>query len=167
MSPETLWDQLKRAILQISEEVLGFTTYKNKDWFDENNQEIQKLLAKKRSSTKPNWLSYDVLRGGLPSVSFAASSSASFESSKRSGRPISQRELNLGDYWGFYKALKAVYGPTHHVQSLLCSADGQVLFTEKASILSRWSEHFQSLFSADSIVQDPAVLRIPQQPFKP
>ena len=32
--------------------------------------------------------------------------------------------------------------------------------------LSRWSEHFQSLFSADRVVQDPAVLRIPQQPFK-
>ena len=44
-SPETLRDQLKSAILQTSEEVLGFTTRKNKDWFDENNQEIQELLA--------------------------------------------------------------------------------------------------------------------------
>ena len=41
-----------------------------------------------------------------------------------------------------------------------------MLFTDKASILSRWSEHFQSLFSADRVVQDPGVLRIPQQPFK-
>ena len=37
---ETRWDQLKSAILQTSEEVLGFTTKKYKDWFDENNQEI-------------------------------------------------------------------------------------------------------------------------------
>ena len=44
------WDQLKSAILQTSEDVLGFTTEKNKDWFDVNNQEIQELLAKKRSS---------------------------------------------------------------------------------------------------------------------
>ena len=36
-SPETLWDQLKSAIRQKSEEVLGFTTKKDKDWFDENN----------------------------------------------------------------------------------------------------------------------------------
>ena len=49
-SPETLWDQLKCVILQISKDVLGFTTKKNKDWFDENNQEIQELLAKKWSS---------------------------------------------------------------------------------------------------------------------
>ena len=51
-SPETLRDQLKSAILQTSEEVLGITTKKNKDWFNENNQEIQKLPAKKRSSHK-------------------------------------------------------------------------------------------------------------------
>ena len=49
-SPETLWDQLESAILQTSEEFLGFTTKKNKDWFDENNQEIQGQLVKKRSS---------------------------------------------------------------------------------------------------------------------
>ena len=49
-SPEALRNQLKSVILQTSEEVLGFTTKKNKDWFDENNQKIQELLVKKRSS---------------------------------------------------------------------------------------------------------------------
>ena len=49
-SLETLWGKLKSAILLRSEKVLGFTTKKNKDSFDENNQEIQELLAKKRSS---------------------------------------------------------------------------------------------------------------------
>ena len=29
-----------------------------------------------------------------------------------------------------------------------------------------WSEHFQELLSADRVVQDPALLRIPQLPFK-
>ena len=59
-----------------------------------------------------------------------------------------------------------MYGLTHQVQIPLHSADEQVLFTDKASILSWWSEHFQSLFNADRVVQDPAVLRISQQPFK-
>ena len=59
-----------------------------------------------------------------------------------------------------------MHSPTHRFQSLLRSADGQVLFTDKASILSRWSEYFQSLFSADRVVPDPAVLHIPQKPFK-
>ncbi|KAL8580969.1 hypothetical protein ACOMHN_017535 [Nucella lapillus] len=50
--PETLWAHLKTAILQTSEEVLGFSTKKNKDWFDENDQQIQELVAKKRSAHK-------------------------------------------------------------------------------------------------------------------
>ena len=57
-----------------------------------------------------------------------------------------------------------MYDPTLRVQSPLHCADRQVLFTDKASILSRWSEHF--LFSADRVIQDPVVLRIPHQQFK-
>ena len=47
-SPNILWENLKSAILKISEEVLGHTKKKKKDWFDENNKEIQDLLSKKR-----------------------------------------------------------------------------------------------------------------------
>ena len=48
-SLEDMWDHLKFSIAMASEEVLGFASKKNKDWFDENNQEIQELLVKKRS----------------------------------------------------------------------------------------------------------------------
>ena len=40
-----------------------------------------------------------------------------------------QQYADLGDYRGFYKALKTVYGPTHRVQSPLRSADGQVILS--------------------------------------
>ena len=59
-----------------------------------------------------------------------------------------------------------MYGPTHQVRSPLRGTDGQVHFTDWASILSCWSEHSQSLFCTDHFVQDPTVLRIHQQPFK-
>ena len=60
-----------------------------------------------------------------------------------------------------------MYGPTIQVQSPLRSLDGQKLLTDKASILDRWSEHFQALFSASRTVQDTAILHIPQQTVKP
>lgn len=60
--------------------------------------------------------------------------------------------------------MKAVYGPSHRVQSPLRSADGHALLTDKASILNRWAEHFQTLFSTDRTVQDAALLNIPQKP---
>ena len=43
-------DRRKSVILQTSEEVLVFTSKKNKDWFDKNTKKIQELQAKKRRS---------------------------------------------------------------------------------------------------------------------
>ncbi|GFN82466.1 hypothetical protein PoB_000897200 [Plakobranchus ocellatus] len=72
----------------------------------------------------------------------------------------------MGDYRSFYEALKAVYGPSHQVQSPLRSSDGLDLLTDSTSILTRWSEHFQNLFSANRTVQDTAMDRIPQLPLR-
>ena len=77
-----------------------------------------------------------------------------------------QQHADAGDFIVFYDALKAVYGPTHQARSSLRSADGRALLKDKTFILSRWSEHFQELFSADRVVQDSALLRIPQLPVK-
>jgi len=55
---------------------------------------------------------------------------------------------DTGDYRGFYEAVKEVYGLSHQVVSPLAGADGQALLTDKASILNRWAEHFQAVFSA-------------------
>ncbi|XP_067051128.1 uncharacterized protein [Acropora muricata] len=74
----------------------------------------------------------------------------------------SQLCADVGDYRGFCEALKAVYGPTHQVQSPLRSSDGQNLFTDNTSILACWSEHFQTLFSANRAVQVTAINRVPQ-----
>ncbi len=49
---EVLWDRIKTVVLQISEDTLGFTTKQNRDWFNENNLEVQELLSKKRSAHK-------------------------------------------------------------------------------------------------------------------
>ena len=43
---------------------------------------------------------------------------------------------------------------------------GKCFLQTRPPIISCWSEHFQSLFSMGCIVQDSAVLLIPQQPFK-
>ncbi|GFO35998.1 endonuclease-reverse transcriptase [Plakobranchus ocellatus] len=77
-----------------------------------------------------------------------------------------QSYADMGDYRSFYEDLKAVYGPSHQVQSPLRSSDGLDLLTDSTSILTRWSEHFQNLFSANRTVQDTAMDRIPQLPLR-
>ena len=93
-SPETLWDQLKSATLQTSEDDLGFTTKKNKNWFDENNQEIQELLVKKRSSHQANLAqtSCPVRRAALHLI--CSILQCELREIQMGGGPISQRELN-------------------------------------------------------------------------
>ena len=168
--PETLWTRLKTAILQTSAEVLGFSTKKNKDWFDENDQEIQELLAKKRSAHQAH-----LAQPSCPTKKAAFRLTCS--NLQRKLRVIqnewwtilaekTQLCADTGDYRGFYEALKAVYGPSHQVLSPLRSTDGQALLTDKVSILNRWAEHFQTLFSADRTVDDAVIQQIPQQSVK-
>ena len=165
---DQLWNSLKSAILETSEEVLGYVRKTNKDWFDENNSEIQQLLSKKRSAHQA-YLSNPTCREKKAAFRHSCSTL--------------QRELrNLQNKWwidladtaqfcadtgairSFYECLKSVFGPRHMVQSPLRSLDGQTLHTDKTSILNRWAEHFQTLFSADRSVHDDALQRIPQQP---
>ena len=169
-TPNILWENLKSAILKTSEEVLGHIKKKNKDWFDENDKEIQDLLSMKRTAHQAH---------------LAQPTCPVKKATFRRACSILQRKLreiqndwwdylamktqlcaDVGDYRGFYEALKAVYGPTQQVQSPLRSSDGQVLLTDNASILARWSEHFQTLFCANRTVQDTAIDRVPQLPLK-
>ena len=68
----------------------------------------------------------------------------------------------MGDLCAFYKALKAVYGPSHQIQAPLHSSDGSTLLTDKEDILQRWSEHFEGLFSDRCTVQESSIAKIPQ-----
>ena len=169
-NPNILWENLKSAILKTSEEVLGHTKKKNKDWLDENDKEIQDLLSKKMAAHQ---------------VHLAQPTCPVKKATFRRACSILQRKLretqndcwdyramktqlyaDVGDYRGYYEALKAVYGPIRQVQSPLRSSDGQDLLTDNTSILARWSKHFLALFSASRTAQDTAIDRAPQLPLK-
>nr|XP_054757380.1 uncharacterized protein LOC129263494 [Lytechinus pictus] len=165
-SPETLWNSLKASILQSSEETIGFSIKKSRDWFDENNKEIQELLEKKRSAHQAHLShpSCPVKKAAFRHIcnnlqrKFRVMQNEWW--TKLAAR--TQQYADAGDYRSFYEAIRAVYGPRHQAQCPLRSADGLTLLKDKTSILTRWSEHFQALFGADRVVQDSATLRIPQ-----
>ncbi|PFX23190.1 hypothetical protein AWC38_SpisGene12258 [Stylophora pistillata] len=169
-TPDTLWEKLKSAILKTSQEVFGHSKKKNQDWFDENEMEIQDLLAKKRTSHQAH-----LAQPTCPVK--RANFRCAFSALQRRLRGIkndwldhlamkTQLSADAGDYRGFYEALKAVYGPTHQVQSPLRSSDGQVLLTDNTSILARCSENFQTLLSANRTVQASTTDCVPQLSLK-
>ena len=47
--PEEQWKQMKTMLQQTTAEVVGLSTRKHQDWFDEADNKIQELLEKKRS----------------------------------------------------------------------------------------------------------------------
>ena len=67
----------------------------------------------------------------------------------------------MGDMHAFYKALKAVCGPSHQIQAPLRSSDGSTLLTDKEVILQHWSEYFEGLFRDQHTVQESSVAKIP------
>jgi len=143
---------------------------KNKDWFNESDQEIQQLLAKKRSAHQAHLAqpSCSVKKAAFRAACSNLQSKLRIIQNKWWTNLAEKTQLctDTGDYRGFYEALKAVYSPSHQVVSPLRSTDGQALLTDKASILNRWAEHFQTLFSAFRTVNDSAIQQIPQQPVK-
>ncbi|GAB1598787.1 hypothetical protein Ahia01_000155900, partial [Argonauta hians] len=166
-SPDTLWAQLKTTILRTSEEVLGYSTRKNGDWFDDNDLEIQQLLASKRSSHQA-FLAHP--RCPVRKAAFrqaCADVQRRLRLLKNEWWTDHARKTQLcadrGDFGGFFKALRLAYGPTPQARCTLRSSDSEVVLTDKSSILRRWSEHFQTLFDADRTVQASALARIPQR----
>ena len=47
--PEEQWKQMKTILQETMAEVVGLSTRKYQDWFEEADKEIQELLEKKRS----------------------------------------------------------------------------------------------------------------------
>ena len=46
--PEKQWKQMKIILQEITAKVVGLSTRKHRDWFDEADKETQELLEKKR-----------------------------------------------------------------------------------------------------------------------
>ena len=165
--PEEKWLQLKTILQETTADVAGYATRKNRDWFDENDVEIQDLLQQKRSChlkllSKPDdHTAKTAYRNACSTL-------------QRKLREIqnkwwtdlaeqTQCFADTGNTRAFYEALRAVYGPSHQTQAPLRSSDGSTLLTDKESILNRWTEHYGNLFGDKRQVQEESIAKIPQQ----
>ena len=168
--PEKMWQDLKSTLQETTAEVVGFTTRKNKDWFDESDEEIQQLISDKRSCHQ-RVLSNPGYQAAKESYRQACCTL------QKKLREIqndwwlalaerTQRYADTGNSRAFYEALRAVYGPTHQIQAPLRSADGSTLLTDKKDILNRWAEHYGTLFSDTRSVEDASLDSIQQLPVK-
>ena len=66
------------------------------------------------------------------------------------------------DMKNFYRSLKEVYSSTSAGSSLLLSADGIKLISEKNKILERWAEHFNGVLNRPFSINDKTIEQLPQ-----
>nr|KAI8747196.1 craniofacial development protein 2-like [Biomphalaria glabrata] len=74
-----------------------------------------------------------------------------------------QRQADTGDTRSFYESLRCAYGPTYQTTTPLRSSDGSILFTSKADILNRWTEHFSMLFGDKRHVSEESLANVSQK----
>ena len=144
---------------------LGPVSRRHQDWFDENNEEIQRLLEEKYQKHKA-YLS------NINSVSSKTAYSNIYKTVQIKLRDLQDSWLSKTadeiqsftdrkDMKQFFDALKTVYGPKSSGTTPLLSADGTSLLTDKEAILKRLAEHFDGVLNRPSI-NDEAINRLSQ-----
>ncbi|XP_035658037.1 uncharacterized protein LOC118403431 [Branchiostoma floridae] len=165
---ETGWKNLRDVIHSAALETLGPTCRNHKDWFDDNCNEIQRLLNEKHR---------------LHRAHLSDTKDISKKDAYTNIRNTVQEKLRqMRDTWlmdkaveiqgyadkhnlkKFYDGLKEIFGPSSTGLSPLLSADGNTLITDKDDILKRWAEHFDSVLNRPSSINEEAISRLPQVP---
>ena len=151
-----------------AKECLGVPSRKHQDWFDENREDIIKLLEEKHKAHQAHLndpkstAKKDVLKDIRSNIQKKLREIQDDWLSKKADEI--QNAADRNDMKSFYSGLKEVYGPTRSGTSPLLSADGNTLLTDKESILARWAEHFDGVLNRPSSINDEAIQRLPQIP---
>ena len=167
------WSKFKSEVYDSSVEVLGLKKRKHRDWFNENDSNINVLLER-RYKLKVQYLNAPKGRKDEVKTLF------------REGKAQLQRELrrmknewwkgvskeiqhayNRKDSKELYHLIKQVFGPQSSVVVPMRSKDGTKLFKDPNSIMERWTEHFTDLFYNPSNVNEEIINNLDQMDIIP
>ena len=156
---------------QVSENVLGFSGRKHRDWFDDNNQLIQPLLKELHDlksqllENKSNSEVRDRYRDTKKSVESQLHDMQNAWWIARAEEI--QTAADKRDFKAFWQGLKAVYGPKYKTYPSVKSKDGKSLITDPKGILNRWVEHFDSVLNQPSNFDMSVLDKLPQWEVNP
>ena len=157
---------LKDMIYDSAFQLLGPTTRKNQDWFDENDEEIKAMLAEKNRLHRI----YQLDQSSAPKTTEFTNIRRTVQTRLRKKQDSwlaakedeSQKYADIHDSKRFYDALKAVYRPQSSSTSPLLNVDGTTLITDKTAIVNRGAEHFSAVLNRPTYINAEAIARLPQ-----
>ena len=147
--PEENWTVFHKTVLSSAASTLGHPSRKHQDWFDENDDEIQRLLEEKHRLLKAH-------QDDTSSVSKKAAYICNIcktvqtklrdmqDSWLRKKTEEIQSFADRKDMKKFHDALKTIYGPKSSGATTLLSADGNTLLTDKKVQVGKDQEKTQS-----------------------
>ena len=164
------WEFTKTALLKACAETIGTSRKKHQDWFDDNDQEILRLVERKRQAFL-SWQTNPKTRARKHALAEAK-------------RVLQRRTRQLKNEWwkqkaaelqalsdshdskAFFAATKAIYGPSNRGPTPLRTAGSDELVKDPASIRKRWLEHFSTLLNRDVSVDPTALEALKQYPVR-
>ncbi|KAI8487938.1 hypothetical protein Bbelb_343860 [Branchiostoma belcheri] len=161
------WEDVADTLNTTARRVLGTYSKRNRDWFDEQRDDIRELLEEQhkahatalRNPTAANRSRFAELR------SCTQRELRKMKNTwwKNLAAEI-QGHADTGNQQQFYSLLKAAYGPSQGSQFPVRSEDGTTLITGKAEILARWAEHYRKLLNRHTVVDASILDDIPVPP---
>ena len=161
------WGALSKKLHQISTETMGFKRRRHRDWFDENNDEIARVIAEKNKAhnnylSKPTEINKQRWKDLQRQVQ---STTRTLQNAwwEQQARDI-QECADEGRVQAFYEGIKRVTGPLLNNICPIKDADGTTLLKDNERILKRWAGYYTQLLN-NSNPTDPAVLHeLPRLP---
>ena len=153
----------------VAVDVLVIKKTNHRDWFDENNASITKLVNEK------NRLHEKLLNTDGPGRIAAehafkeAKSRLQCEIRHMKNRCWSeilaeiQRAYDCKDSKSLCSAIRQVFGPQPSIMVPLKSEDGSVVIKDAVGIVARWTEHFADLFDNPSATDESVINGLPQK----
>ncbi|KAK4302108.1 hypothetical protein Pmani_025795 [Petrolisthes manimaculis] len=153
------WRTVSEVLLNTARSVLGMIKRKNRDWFDEQAEDIHQLLEEKKRAHQ----------------SVLANPNARTRENLAELRSRVQRETRkmqnewwtklAGEIQGFADVGdQQQYGPQSNSFCPTRSADGSTLITEKSEILGRWAEHYEDLLNRSNPIDPTFLNNLPDLP---
>ena len=165
------WSVIRNTITDAAKSIIGFTKKKNKDWFDENNHEINHLINAKRMARlaqeqdpHSRWKKtrYRELKQQCQTKLRELQNNWWQQKSVELEQYATAR-----DFRNFYAGTKEIFGPVRSATGTLLASDSTTILTDQTDILTRWKDHFSELLNRVSSAEEDFLRNVPSLPPQP
>ena len=165
---EKNWADIRDKIMEAAVETVGLRKRKSKDWFDDNDEAIEVLLAQRHSAYVEHLADPSNTSKKNRYLSLKATAQKRLRQMKdtwfQGKATLLQHYADTNNSKRFFSEMKSVYGPSSNVVTPMRAEDGK-LITDIEDIQKRWAAHFEQLLNRPAEISSDAIADIePTEP---